>query len=181
MQKTKEKEKSSSWRWKRQRLAVSCYPLFTCNVNNGECRRRRRRRRGRVVASGGNNGGRWWAEGFALHCALLCYVSVLLLRTVKNAEDEGEGEGAVVGGENGGGWWWGALHCSHATWIVENAEDEGEGEGEGEGLTVERAEANGELRELLSTVLYCALLLFFFFWQWRMQKTEGKRKSSGWR
>jgi hypothetical protein len=67
MQKTKKKEnekgkrKSSGWRWKPQRSVVSYSPLFTCNVNNGECKRRRRRGRGRgrVVVGGGNDGGRW--------------------------------------------------------------------------------------------------------------------------
>jgi hypothetical protein len=63
MQKTKEKEKgkrkSSGWRLKRRRPVVSCSPLFTCNVNNGECRTRRRRGRGRVVAGSGNGEGRW--------------------------------------------------------------------------------------------------------------------------
>jgi hypothetical protein len=63
---------------------------------------------------------------------------------------------------------------------VEHAEDEGEGEGEREGeeeeeeeeeeqwLAVEMTEGGGELRELLSTVLCCALFLLFFFGQWRM-------------
>jgi len=50
---------------------------------------------------------------------------------------------------------------------VENAEDKGEEEGKGEEeeqwLVVETAETSGELRELLSTVLCCALFLFFFF------------------
>ena len=49
---------------------------------------------------------------------------------------------------------------------MENAEDEGEGEGgedEEQWLAVEIAEVGGELRELLSTVLCCALFMFFFF------------------
>jgi preprotein translocase subunit YajC len=41
---------------------------------------------------------------------------------------------------------------------------------------VETAEAGGELRDLLSTVLYCAMFMFFFFEQWRMQKTKEKEK-----
>jgi len=64
---------------------------------------------------------------------------------------------------------------------MENAEDEGEGVGEKEEqwLVVEMAEAGGELRELLSIVLYSCS---FFFEQWRMQKTKekGKGKRSGW-
>jgi hypothetical protein len=56
---------------------------------------------------------------------------------------------------------------------VENTEDEGEGEGEEEEqwLAVETMEAGGEL---LSTVHMQRE-------QWRMQKTKGKGKSSGWR
>ena len=41
---------------------------------------------------------------------------------------------------------------------------------------METAEAGGELRDLLSTVLYCAMFMFFFFEQWRMQKTKEKEK-----
>jgi len=65
MHKMKEKEKgkrnSSGWQWKRRRPVVNCSPLFTCNMNNGECRRRMRRRRGRgrLMVGGGNNEGRW--------------------------------------------------------------------------------------------------------------------------
>jgi hypothetical protein len=48
---------------------------------------------------------------------------------------------------------------------------------------VETTEADGELRELRSTVLCCALFMFFFFGQWIMQKEKEKgkrkRKSSG--
>jgi len=70
-----------------------------------------------------------------------------------------------------------ALHCSHVTWTVENAEDEREREGKGEGeeeeeeewLTVEMAEAGGEL---LSTVHMQRE-------QWRMQKTKKKGKGKG--
>ena len=47
----------------------------------------------RAMASSGNDGGRWLTEGAALHYALLCFVFVLLLWTVKNAKDEGEREG----------------------------------------------------------------------------------------
>jgi len=52
---------------------------------------------------------------------------------------------------------------------VEHAKDEGEGEGKKEGeeeeqwLVVDMKEGGGELRELLSTVLWCALFLLFFF------------------
>jgi hypothetical protein len=50
---------------------------------------------------------------------------------------------------------------------VEHAEDEGEEEEEEEEeeqwLAVETVKADGERRELLSTVLCCALFLFFFF------------------
>ena len=61
---------------------------------------------------------------------------------------------------------------------MENAEDEGEGEEEEEEqwLVVETTEAGGELRDLLSTVLYCAMFMFFFFGQWIMQKTKEKEK-----
>jgi len=52
-------------------------------------------------------------------------------------------------------------------------------------MAMETLEAGGELRELLSTMLSCALFLFFFFGQWRMQKTKkkekGKRKNNSWR
>ena len=56
---------------------------------------------------------------------------------------------------------------------MENTEDEGEGEGEEEEqwLAVETMEAGGEL---LFTVHMQRE-------QWRMQKTKGKGKSSGWR
>jgi len=59
--KEKGKRKSSGWWWKRRRPVVSCSSLFTCNMNNGECRRqmRRRRGRGRLVAGSGNGEGRW--------------------------------------------------------------------------------------------------------------------------
>jgi hypothetical protein len=40
-------------------------------------------------------------------------------------------ERVVAGGGNRRGRWWATLHCSHATWTMENAKDEGEGEGEG--------------------------------------------------
>jgi hypothetical protein len=42
-EKEKRKRKSSGWR----RPVVSCSPVFTFHVNNGECRRRRRKQRGR--------------------------------------------------------------------------------------------------------------------------------------
>jgi hypothetical protein len=48
---------------------------------------------------------------------------------------------------------------------MENAEDEEEGEEEEQWLAVETTEVGGELRDLLSTVLYCAMFLFFFFGQ----------------
>lgn len=38
-EKEKGKRKSSGMRWKPWRPMVSYSPLFTCNVNNGECRR----------------------------------------------------------------------------------------------------------------------------------------------
>jgi hypothetical protein len=59
---------------------------------------------------------------------------------------------------------------------VENVKDEGEGEEEEQWLAVETMEAGGELRDLLSTVLYYAMFLFFFFGQWRMQKMREKKK-----
>jgi len=42
-EKEKGKRKSSGWRWKRRRSVLSCSPLFTFHVNNGECRRQRRK------------------------------------------------------------------------------------------------------------------------------------------
>ena len=73
MQKTKEKEKrkrkSNGWRWKRQRPIVSCSPLFTCNVNNEECRRQRGRRRGMGIKQ-------WLEVSWGKGKVLLCSVSV---------------------------------------------------------------------------------------------------------
>ena len=52
---------------------------------------------------------------------------------------------------------------------MEHVKDEGEGEGKKEGeeeeqwLVVDMTEGGGELRELLSTVLWCALFVLFFF------------------
>ena len=50
--------------------------------------------------------------------------------------------------------------------IVENAENEEEGEEKGEennsGCSI-TTDVDGELRELLSIVLCCAMFLFFFF------------------
>jgi hypothetical protein len=65
---------------------------------------------------------------------------------------------------------------------MENAEDEGEGVGEKEEqwLAVEMAEAGGELRELLSTVLYfCSSSSNSG--ECKKTKEKGKGKRSGWR
>jgi len=59
---------------------------------------------------------------------------------------------------------------------MENAEDEGEGVGEKEEqwLVVEMAEAGGELRELLSIVLYSCSFFFSNSGECRRQRRRGR-------
>jgi len=106
--KEKGKRKSIGWRCKRQRLVVSNYPLFICNVNSGgECRKRRRRRRGKAMVGGENDGGRWWT---ALHCSLA--EQWWRMQKMKEKERErGRGKAVAGGGNDRGRWWKGAaLH-----------------------------------------------------------------------
>jgi hypothetical protein len=70
----------------------------------------------------------------------------------------------VAGGGNDGGRWWAALHCSHATWTVENAKDEGRRMRRGRGRAVVGSAVHCSVSCLLLPRLCLpALYLFFFF------------------